>query len=87
MWSQTSMHQRINVTLPKETIKLMDRVSKKGDRSRLINEAVRHFIETVGLTNLRKRLKEGASARAERDLEIAEEWFSADSDTEEERRR
>ena len=62
------MHQRINVTLPKETVKLMDRVSKKGDRSRLINEAVKHFIEYVGLINLRKRLKEGASSRAARDL-------------------
>jgi metal-responsive CopG/Arc/MetJ family transcriptional regulator len=87
MWSQTSMHLRINVTLPKETIKLMDRVSKKGDRSRLINEAVKHFIETIGLTNLRRRLEQGASARAGRDLEIAEEWFPADNDLQEERSR
>ena len=81
------MHQRINVTLPKETVKLMDRVSKKGDRSRLINEAVKHFIESVGLNNLRKRLKEGAASRAERDLEIAEEWFPTDNDLNQERSR
>jgi CopG family transcriptional regulator/antitoxin EndoAI len=72
------MYQRINVTLPKQTIKLIDRVSKKGNRSRLIDEAVKHFIASVSRANLEKRLKEGALIRADRDLEVAEEWFSID---------
>jgi len=70
-----NMHRRINVTLPEETVKLIDRVSEKGDRSRLIDEAVKHFIKEVGRAHLRKRLKEGALRRAERDLRLAEEWF------------
>ena len=74
------MYQRINVTLPKQTVKLIDRVSKKGNRSRLIDEAVKHFIATVSRANLQKRIKEGALARAQRDLEIAEEWFSLNHD-------
>jgi CopG family transcriptional regulator/antitoxin EndoAI len=69
------MHCRINVTLPEETVKLIDRVSEKGDRSRLINEAVKRYIQEVGRANLRKLLKEGAHQRAERDRRLAEEWF------------
>ena len=35
--------------------------------------AVRHYIEETARANLRKRLKEGAIQRAERDLHLAEE--------------
>jgi len=69
------MHQRIDITLPIETVKLIDRVSSKGNRSRLIGEAVRHFIEVIGRENLKKRLKEGAIRRADRDLRLAQDWF------------
>ena len=73
-----TMHRRINVTLPEETVKLMDRVSQKGDRSRLIDHAIRHYIQEAGRANLRKRLKEGALRRALRDQKLAEEWFLLD---------
>ncbi len=46
------MHRRINITLPEETIRSLDRVAKKGDRSRLIDEAVRRYIREVGRTNV-----------------------------------
>jgi len=69
------VRQRINVTLPEDTVRLIDRVSEKGDRSRLINEAVRRYIDEIGRANLRKLLKEGALQRAERDRRLAEEWF------------
>ena len=71
----STVHRRINVTLPEETVRLLDRVSEKGDRSRLINEAVRRHIAEVGRRNLRKCLKEGSLRRAERDRRLAEEWF------------
>ena len=70
-----TMHRRINVTLPEETVKLIDRVSQKGDRSRLIDHAIRRYIREAGRANLRKRLKEGALRRAPRDQKLAEEWF------------
>jgi CopG family transcriptional regulator/antitoxin EndoAI len=69
------MHKRLNITLPDTTIKLMDRVVGKGDRSRLIAEAVETYIDSVGRAHLRKRLREGAVRRAKRDLQIAEDWF------------
>ena len=68
------MHQRVNITLPEETLRLIDRVVDKGDRSRFIDSAVRHYVGAMGRANLRKRLKEGAIRRAERDLHLALEW-------------
>jgi CopG family transcriptional regulator / antitoxin EndoAI len=76
----TIMCTRVNITLPEETIELIDRVTERGDRSRFIDEAVRHYIEEIGRANLRKRLKEGAVQRAERDLHLAEEWFTVDEE-------
>ena len=71
----TAVNQRINVSLPEETLRLLDRVAGKGDRSRLIDEAVRYYIDDKGRRELKKRLKEGAIRRAARDLQLTEEWF------------
>lgn len=72
------MHRRINITLPEETIRLIDRVAKKGDRSFLISEAVQRYVASVGKARLRRLIKEGASRNAERDLKLVEEWCSVD---------
>lgn len=74
------MSQRINITLPEETIHLIDRVTQKGNRSHFIDEAVRHYIAKMGRETLRKRLKEGALRRARRDLQLAEEWLALDEE-------
>lgn len=68
-------HKRINITLPSDTIQLIDRVAEKGDRSRFINEAARYYVREAGKAKLRKFLKEGAVKHAERDLTLAGEWF------------
>lgn len=73
---QTTVRQRINITLPEETVRLIDRVTENGNRSRLIDEAVKRYVDEIGRANLKKHLKEGAIRRAERDLGLAEEWFS-----------
>ena len=72
------MNKRLNITLPEQTVRLMDRVAGKGQRSRLIDQAVHRYVEEEGRTNLRKRLQEGARVRAERDLQLAAEWFVVD---------
>lgn len=69
------MHKRVNVTLPVETIRLIERATNKGNRSRFIDQAVQHFVATAGRTSLRRRLEEGARAQAERDLRLAQDWF------------
>jgi CopG family transcriptional regulator / antitoxin EndoAI len=70
-----AMYRRINITLPEKTLKLIDHVSAKGDRSRFIDEAVREYVKKRSRAALRKNLKEGAIRDAEQDLAIAEERF------------
>jgi len=69
------MSKRINVILPDKTVAVLDRVAGKGERSRFIDRAVRHFIETAGRASLRDRLKREALENAGRDLAMAAEWF------------
>lgn len=73
-----ALRQRINVTLPVLTVQLIDRVAGKGERSHLIDYAVRSIIDRQGRRNLRKLLREGATQRAQRDRVLAEEWFRLD---------
>lgn len=67
--------KRVNITLPKDTINLIDRVAEKGDRSRFLDQAARFYVKEAGRTNLRRLLREGAVQRAERDLDLTREWF------------
>ena len=69
------MHRRINITLPEETVRLIDRVSAKGDRSSLIDRAVKRYVAQSRRAKLKKQLKEGALRRAKRDSQLAEESF------------
>ena len=73
--TQTKTHKRINISLPEDTLNLIDRIAEKGERSRLIDEAVRFYMEQKGRNNLKALLKEGAIARARRSVELAQEWF------------
>jgi CopG family transcriptional regulator/antitoxin EndoAI len=87
------MNRRVNIMLPEATIKVLDRVAPKGGRSRLISQAVLHYVQSQSAANLRERLKQGALANAELDLQLAEGWFPAEQeawqrlDTEEQARK
>lgn len=70
------MHLRVNMTLPAETVRLIERAARKGNRSRFVDHAVRHYVETVGKATLKKLLREGATRRSGRDARLAEEWFT-----------
>lgn len=70
-----TMSKRINIILPDKTVAVLDRVASKGARSRFIDRAVRHYIETQGRESLREQVKAGYRANAERDLAMAAEWF------------
>ena len=74
------MNVRLNVVLPEQTVRLIDRAVPKGQRSRLIDLAVRSYVEEKGRARLRKLLQEGAEARGERDLALADEWFALDAE-------
>jgi len=74
------MHQRVNITLPEDTLRLIDRIATKGDRSRFIDNAIRHYVNSIGRANLRKQLEDGAIARAGRDLHLSDEWFTLEEE-------
>ena len=74
------MRRRINITLPEQTVQVIDHMAGKGERSRLIDEAVRHYVITRGREKLRMRLKEGAIRRAERDLAMADEGVALEEE-------
>jgi len=74
------MQRRLNISLSEETVRLIDRMAKKGARSRLIAEAVTQYAGRLARTGLRKRLKEGALQRGERDVRLAEEWFALEEE-------
>lgn len=76
-----SMYQRINITLPNETLQLLDRIAPKGDRSNFIDQAVKYYINAEAKKNLRDKLKQGAMRRADRDLGITQDWFNIDEES------
>jgi len=69
------MSKRINIILPERTVSVLDRVASKGNRSRFIDRAVLHYIETHGRERLSGQLKAGYRANADRDLSLATDWF------------
>ena len=79
--------KRVNVIFSKETIRLIDQVAEKGDRSRFLDEAVRFYVKVAGRANLRKLLREGSLQRAERDLNLVHEWFPVEHEAWKKERR
>ncbi len=70
-----TLHRRLNITLPQGTLRLLDRVAPKGDRSQLIARAVESYVERTGHTNLQKLLKKGYQHASRQGRMIAAEWF------------
>jgi CopG family transcriptional regulator/antitoxin EndoAI len=61
------MSKRINIVLPEETVRVLDRVAPKGNRSRLISDAIMYYVRAKAKNNLAERLKQGYLANAQRD--------------------
>ena len=76
----TDSIKRVNITLPARTLREIDKVAERGDRSRFINLAVNFYVQEIGRKNLRSALKEGAIRRSERDRDISTEWFKLDEE-------
>jgi Predicted transcriptional regulators containing the CopG/Arc/MetJ DNA-binding domain and a metal-binding domain len=77
----SSRLKRINITVPESTLRLLDKVAPKGDRSRFITEAVHAYVTSRSRARLKAELKAGAIARGSRDLALVAEWSSIDPDT------
>ena len=73
-------YERINITLPRSTLGLLDRVTSKGNRSRFINEAIHKFAKGRSRSELRKLLEEDGRVNRDRDLDGLEEWSAVDAE-------
>ena len=71
-----SLRERINLTIPKSTLRLLNKEVEKGKRSQLINIAVLEYLSSARKAHVRSMLKEGALATKDRDDEITNDWFN-----------
>ncbi|HEU0140933.1 MAG TPA: hypothetical protein VFQ79_14515 [Bryobacteraceae bacterium] len=60
--------------------KVLNRAATNDNRSQFISEAIMYDVNSKAKNTLTERLKEGAITNAQRDLEIAREWFSLDEE-------
>ncbi|REJ54869.1 MAG: hypothetical protein DWQ56_17980 [Microcystis aeruginosa DA14] len=75
------MARQLQITLPEDTMQLLDRWLVSSDYpekeyNNLINEAIKLYIMEPQRNYLKQQLKERAIVRAERDLNLAQDWFS-----------
>src|SRR5713226_1649333 len=75
------MSKRINIVLPETTIQTIDRMTKPGQRSRFINQAVQHFVANRSTEALRAQLERAAVRDQDLDREVAADWFAVDQQT------
>jgi CopG family transcriptional regulator / antitoxin EndoAI len=87
MKASTRAYGRLNITLPRTTVELLDRVTKKGNRSRFIDQAIRELALGRTRTRLRKLLEEEGRVNRDRYLRLTAEWAAVDAETWPVRRR
>jgi CopG family transcriptional regulator/antitoxin EndoAI len=75
------MSKRINIVLPEATVQTIDRMTRFGQRSRFINQAVQHYVANRSNEALRAQLERAAARDRDLDSEVAKEWFAADHET------
>ena len=71
---------RLQITLPDDTVKLIDDIRKQGrfsSRSGFLNQAAQHYALRLKKAALKRKLRSGYLARAERDRALLSEWESA----------
>ena len=74
------MTKRINVILPADTVRTIDRMVRPGQRSRFIERAVQHYVATASPEALEERLKQAAIRDRDLSLEITKDWLAVDQE-------
>jgi CopG family transcriptional regulator / antitoxin EndoAI len=67
--------KRLSITLPQETVQLLDSVAGKNRRSFFINLLLRRCLSKRKLAKFRKQLAKEYRENADFDLEMANEWL------------
>jgi len=74
---------RLTITLPKHTVQLIDQMKRTGPfktRSSFLDQAARRYAVRLQKATLKRRLKSGYLARAERESELLSEWEAASNE-------
>jgi len=69
---------RLNITIPEELARELDKLVGQRNKSRFISDALRQRIKEIQQRELDKKLEEGYKARKEESLSIAEGFEAAD---------
>ena len=69
---------RLNITLPKELVRSLNKLAGSRKRSRFISEAIQQKIEQIQKQELENLLEEGYRATAKESLDLAKEFESVD---------
>ncbi len=77
-------YKRINISIPIETLQLLNDIAPPKKRSQFITEAIKQYASEIKRLQLREQLKAGYLANAESDRQIAEEWFPIEQEVYEE---
>src|SRR5881296_424155 len=75
MKASTRAYEHLNITLPRATVELLDRVTKKGNRSRFIDQAIRELAnrlvdEPAAIPLLRHAVEQFHRRPRKRDVEM-----------------
>ena len=69
---------RLNITIPEELARQLDKLAGPRGKSRFIAETLRRGIEEIKNEELQKSLEEGYRAREKESLSIAKDFESVD---------
>lgn len=69
---------RLNITLPKDLVAALNRVTEPGQRNRFITESLKERLMRFEKMELEAKLAEGYQATAREGLEITREFSAAD---------
>jgi hypothetical protein len=75
-----TMSKRLNIVLPEATVQTIDRMARPGQRSRFIDQAVRHFVAHRSIEALRVQLEHAAVRDQDLDREVASDWLAVDQE-------
>ena len=74
----TTLYERVNITLPTQTLRQLRHAAPERNRSRFIAEAIEFYLKETRRSAVRGLLRDGAGQRAKRDRNLAEDWFTLD---------
>jgi hypothetical protein len=75
-----AVNKRINIVLPETTIRTIARIAGPGQRSRFIDQAVRHFVAHSSGEAIRIQLEKAAVRDRDLDREIGNDWQAVDNE-------